>query len=73
MSNKVLLINPSYTPSYGGSKGAIVNPIFPTLGLATIAATALQRGHKVEILDLCWRAYDHELVHLLNFFSTTFW
>ena len=62
MSNKVLLINPSYTPSYGGSKGAIVNPIFPTLGLATIAATALQRGHKVEILDLCWRAYDYELV-----------
>ena len=50
MSNKVLLINPSYTPSYGGSKGAIVNPIFPTLGLATIAATALQRGHKVENL-----------------------
>ena len=62
MSNKVLLINPSYTPSYGGSKGAIVNPIFPTLGLATIAATALQRGHKVEILDLCWRPYDNELV-----------
>ena len=62
MPNKVLLINPSYTPSYGGSKGAIVNPIFPTLGLATIAATALQRGHKVEILDLCWRPYDYELV-----------
>ena len=62
MSNKVLLINPSYTPSYGGSKGAIVNPIFPTLGLATIAATALQRGHKVEILDLCWRPYDYEYV-----------
>ena len=51
MSNKVLLINPSYSPSYGGTKAGIVNPICPTLGLATIAATATERGHKVEILD----------------------
>ena len=29
---------------------------------ATIAATALQRGHKVEILDLSWRPYDFELI-----------
>ncbi|HIB43978.1 MAG TPA: hypothetical protein EYO37_08465 [Nitrospina sp.] len=55
---KVLLINPSYQPSYGGTKASIVNPFFPTLGLATIAATAQQRGHEVEILDLCWRPYD---------------
>lgn len=59
---KILLINPSYSPSYGGAKGAIVNPIHPTLGLATIAATALQRGHKVRILDLSWRAYDYTIV-----------
>lgn len=59
---KILLINPSYSPSYGGAKGAIVNPIHPTLGLATIAATALQRGHKVRILDLSWRAYDYNIV-----------
>ncbi len=59
---KVLLINPSYSSSYGGTKVAIVDPIYPTLGLATIAAVALQRGHKVEILDLSWRPYDFELI-----------
>ena len=53
---KVLLINPSYQASYGGTKASIVNPFFPTLGLATIAATAKQQGHKVEIfgnLKIC--------------------
>ena len=40
---KSLLINPSYSPSYAGTKVSIVNPEFPTLGLATIAAAALQR------------------------------
>ena len=55
---KVLLINPSYSPSYGGTKVSLVNPIYPALGLATIAATTLQKGHKVEILDLSWRPYD---------------
>ena len=60
--SKVLLINPSYRPSYGGVKASIVNPIMPTLGLATIAATALQKNHKVEILDLSWRPYNYELV-----------
>ncbi|MFQ5450324.1 MAG: B12-binding domain-containing radical SAM protein [Nitrospinaceae bacterium] len=58
----VLLINPSYQSSYGGTKASIVNPFFPTLGLATIAAVARQRGHKVHILDLCWRPYDFELI-----------
>ncbi len=58
----ILLINPSYEPSYGGTKVGIINPIHPTLGLATIAATVQQRGHKVEILDLSWRPYDFELV-----------
>ena len=51
MSSKVLLINPSYSVSYGGSKASIVSPVSPTLGLATIAATVLERGHEVEILD----------------------
>ena len=55
MSNKILLINPSYSPSYGCTKAGIVNPVCPTLGLATIAATAVERGHKVEILDLSCR------------------
>tara|TARA_Y100000310_G_scaffold343627_1_gene452164 strand:- start:3050 stop:4612 length:1563 start_codon:yes stop_codon:yes gene_type:complete len=67
MPSKVLLINPSYSASYGGSKASIVNPVAPTLGLSTIAATALQRGHKVEMLDMSWRPYDFELVrdHIL--------
>ena len=59
---KVLLINPSYQPSYGGAKASIVNPIHPTLGLATIAATAKQKGHEIEILDLSWRPYDSNLI-----------
>jgi anaerobic magnesium-protoporphyrin IX monomethyl ester cyclase len=65
---KVLLINPSYSPSYGGTKVKVVNPIYPTLGLATIAAVALQKRHKVEILDLSWRPYDFELIrnHVLQ-------
>jgi len=68
MPNKVLLINPSYSASYGGTKASILNPIAPTLGLATIAATALQGGHKVEILDMSWRPYNFELVrdHILK-------
>jgi anaerobic magnesium-protoporphyrin IX monomethyl ester cyclase len=58
----VLLINPSYQPSYGGARGGIVNPIHPTLGLATIAASAREHGHHVDILDLSWRPYDIELI-----------
>jgi len=57
---KVLLINPSYSPSYGGAKASLVNPIHPTLGLATIAAVARERGHDIEILDLSWRNYNWE-------------
>ena len=59
---KIFLINPSYQAAYGNSKASIVNPFFPTLGLATIAAVAKQAGHHVEILDLCWRSYDHNLI-----------
>ena len=68
MPSKVLLINPSYSASYGGSKTSIVNPVAPTLGLATIAATALERGHQVEILDMSWRPYNYKLVreHILK-------
>jgi|TARA_B100000959_G_scaffold223349_1_gene236691 anaerobic magnesium-protoporphyrin IX monomethyl ester cyclase len=59
---KILLINPSYQAAYGNSKASIVNPFFPTLGLATIAAVARKEGHHVEILDLCWRPYDYNLI-----------
>ncbi len=58
----VLLINPSYQPSYGGAKAGIVNPIHPTLGLATIAAVAIEHGHNVEVLDLSWRAYEPKVI-----------
>lgn len=60
--SKVLLINPSYTGSYGSAKASITNPIFPTLGLTSIAAVALQRGHHVSILDLSYRQYDWRLI-----------
>jgi len=58
----ILLINPSYRASYSGAKASIVTPIFPTLGLATIGATARERGHNVRILDLSWRNYDVDLI-----------
>jgi anaerobic magnesium-protoporphyrin IX monomethyl ester cyclase len=59
---RVLLINPSYAGSYGSAKASITNPIFPTLGLTAIAATALQGGHHVDILDLSYQEYDWHLV-----------
>ena len=59
---KVLLINPSYSGSYGAAKAALTTPIYPTLGLTTIAAEALRRGHQVEILDLSYRPYDWRLI-----------
>ena len=58
----VLLINPSYHATYGAAKGSMTNPIYPTLGLTTIAAEALRRGHTVKILDLSHRLYDWRLV-----------
>lgn len=60
--SKVLLINPSYRDSYGSAKASIIDPVFPTLSLLTIAATVEQRGHKVEILDLSYRQYDYRII-----------
>ena len=60
--SKILLINPSYVGSYGSAKASITNPIFPTLGLASISAVALQRGHVVSILDLSYQPYDWQRV-----------
>lgn len=54
---KILLVNPSYQNSYGGSIGALVNPIFPVLSLASLAAVARKNDHQVEVLDLSWHAY----------------
>jgi anaerobic magnesium-protoporphyrin IX monomethyl ester cyclase len=55
---KVVLINPSYASTYGSAKASITTPVYPTLGLATIAATAEAKGHSVEILDLSHQPYD---------------
>ncbi len=58
----VLLINPSYHATYGSAKSTMTNPIYPTLGLTTIAAEALRRGHQVRVLDMSHRPYDWRLV-----------
>ena len=55
---RALLINPSYYGGYGNAKSSLINPIHPTLGLATIAGAALERGHQIEILDLSFQKYD---------------
>jgi anaerobic magnesium-protoporphyrin IX monomethyl ester cyclase len=60
--SRALLINPSYAGSYGAAKAALTYPVYPTLGLTTIAAEALSRGHAVDILDLSYRPYDWDLV-----------
>src|ERR1051326_2259771 len=57
-----LLVNPSYRDSYGSAKAAIVDPVFPTLGLLTIAAMAERRGHTIRTLDLSYRQYDYRVV-----------
>lgn len=59
---RILLINPSYHGSYGDAKTSLVNPVHPTLGLATIAASALEDGHIVEILDMSATLYDFDTV-----------
>lgn len=59
---KALLINPSYRDSYGSAKAAIVDPIFPTPSILSIAAMAEQRGHKIELFDLSYMQYDYRVV-----------
>src|SRR3990167_9123572 len=60
--SKVLLINPSYRDSYGSAKAAMIDPVFPTLSLLTIAAMAEKLGHQVEILDMSYMQYDYRIV-----------
>ena len=60
---KVLLINPSYMNSYAGkNRRGVINPIFPTLGLATIAGAARNHGHNVRIFDISMLDYDYESI-----------
>lgn len=60
--SKILLINPSYRDSYGSAKASMIDPVFPTLSLLTIAAIAEQRGHKVEILDMSYMQYNYHII-----------
>ena len=60
---KILLINPSWRPTYKNILGSIGVPFFPVLGLSTIAAEPKNKGHKVEILDLSYREYSPDLVY----------
>lgn len=55
---KILLINPSWRPTYKNILGSLGVPFFPVLSLATIAAQAKKNGHKVDIIDLSYRDYD---------------
>lgn len=59
---KILLVNPSWRPTYKNILSSIGLPFFPVLSLATIAAQAKKNGHKVEILDLAYRDYDPSIV-----------
>lgn len=58
----ILLINPSWKPTYTKPVHELSTPFFPVLSLATIAAHARNLGHKVTIQDLCFRGYDPAIV-----------
>jgi len=61
---EILLINPSWRPTYKNILGSIGLPFFPVLSLATIAAQARKDGHKVEILDLSFRDFNpHDILN----------
>jgi radical SAM superfamily enzyme YgiQ (UPF0313 family) len=45
--------------NYGGNKMSVVTPIYPTLALSTIAASARSQGHRVKILDLSMYHYNY--------------
>lgn len=59
---KILLVNPSWRPTYKNILSSFGLPFFPVLSLATIATQAKKNGHKVEILDLSFREYDPDMV-----------
>lgn len=58
----ILLVNPSWRPTYTNVLSSFGLPFFPVLSLATIAAQAKNNGHKVDILDLSYREYNPDLV-----------
>ena len=58
----ILLINPSWRPTYKNILSSFGLPFFPVLSLATIAAQARKDGHRVDILDLSFRDFIPHLV-----------
>ena len=63
--SKVLLINPSYLRTYGGTQAGIANPVFPILSLAALGGVAKSKGHQAQILDLSYRSYDPDMLRAL--------
>jgi anaerobic magnesium-protoporphyrin IX monomethyl ester cyclase len=63
--SKVLLINPSYLRTYGGTQAGIANPVFPILSLAALGGVAKSKGHEAQILDLSYRSYDPQMLREL--------
>ncbi len=59
---RCLLINPSYKAAYGSAKASLIDPIFPTVGLLTLAAMLEKHGHEVQILDMSYQQYDYRTV-----------
>lgn len=59
---KALLINPSFFRTYGATEGGLAFPVYPVLGLASIAGAAVEAGHEVEFLDLSYRSYDPDTI-----------
>lgn len=58
----ILLINPSWRPTYKNILSSFGLPFFPVLSLATIAAQAKKDGHRVDIIDLSFRDFIPDLV-----------
>ncbi|MBF0531646.1 MAG: cobalamin-dependent protein [Candidatus Omnitrophica bacterium] len=59
---KLLFINPSYKASYVSPTASILDPVFPTVGLLSLAAVAEKAGYEVAILDLSYQIYNWRVV-----------
>ncbi|MDJ0950178.1 MAG: radical SAM protein [Alphaproteobacteria bacterium] len=59
---RALLINPSYSSTYGSNEGGIAFPVYPILSLAAIGGVLRERGHEFRILDLSYRPYDPDVI-----------
>lgn len=55
---RLLLVNPSYKETHTNAMPRFCLPLYPVLGLATVAAEPRNRGHEVRILDYCYEDLD---------------